>query len=178
MLITGRVAGHHHAVMPFEPSNALDVSVRPMAPDDLDSLYEMYGEVIGEGDDARAGSGVPSRQVFEEGWISNRAVFVAWCGPDRVGSYFVRSNFPAFAAHIAQSGYIVARRYRCRGIGTMLLADSLKVARDLGYKAMMFNLVFENNSSRRLYEAAGFEIVGRIPEARGDESALIYWRRL
>ena len=149
-----------------------------MVPEDFDSLLEMYGQVIDDGGGTPAGSGVPTAEVFEEGWIRNRAVFVAWIGGERVGSYFVRSNFPAFAAHIAQSGYIVAKEARGRGIGSLLIADSLKVAKDLGYQAMMFNLVFESNPSRRLYEAAGFEVVGRVPEARGDEPALIYWRRL
>ena len=161
-----------------ELGNAPDVAVRPMAPEDFDSLYEMYREVIADGGGTPAGSGAPSREVFEDGWIRNRAVFVAWSGLDRLGSYFVRANFPAFAGHIAQGGYIVAKKARGRGVGTLLIADSLRVAKDLGFTAMMFNLVFESNPSRRLYEAAGFEVVGRIPEARDGEPGLIYWRRL
>jgi len=149
-----------------------------MAPDDFDSLYEMYCEVIADGGGTLAGAGTPTREVFEEGWIRNRAVFVAWTGCDRVGTYFVRANFPAFAGHIAQSGYNVAKNARGRGIGTLLIADSLRVAKELGFRAMMFNLVFESNPSRRLYEAAGFQVVGRIPQARGDEPGLIYWRQL
>jgi len=43
---------------------------------------------------------------------------------------------------------------------------------------MMFNLVFETNPSRRIYESYWFEMIGRVPEVRGDEGALIYWRRL
>lgn len=164
--------------MAVELGNAADVAVRPMAPEDFDSLYEMYREVIADGGGTPAGSGGPSREVFEDGWIRNRAVFVAWSGLDRLGSYFVRANFPAFAGHIAQGGYIVAKKARGRGVGSLLIADSLRAAKDLGFTAMMFNLVFESNPSRRLYEAAGFEVVGRIPEARDGEPGLIYWRRL
>ena len=58
------------------------------------------------------------------------------------------------------------------------MAHSIDEARRLGYQAMMFNLVLETNLSRRLYEAHGFEVIGRIPEVRGDEGALIYWRHL
>lgn len=74
--------------------------------------------------------------------------------------------------------YIVARRARRSGIGTELLRHSLDQAREFGFSAMMFNLVLESNPSRRLYEAAGFTVVGRIPEARGNEPGLIYWRHL
>ncbi|MDQ3897048.1 MAG: hypothetical protein M3326_07345, partial [Actinomycetota bacterium] len=112
------------------------VTVLPMVPKDLDYLYETCAEVIQDGGGMPAEPGVPTPEAFDEGWIPNRAVFVAWSGCQRVRSYFVRSNFPAFAAHIAQSGYIVVRETRGRGTGSLLLADSLRVARDLGYRAM------------------------------------------
>jgi L-amino acid N-acyltransferase YncA len=148
-----------------------------MESDDLDRLFELYKEVVADGGAVPAG-GSPTIDVFVEGWIRNRSVFVAWRDNEAVGTYFVRSNFPAFAAHIAQAGYIVARRARRSGIGTELLRHSLDQARDLGFSAMMFNLVLESNPSRRLYEAAGFTVVGQIPEAREKEPGLIYWRHL
>lgn len=58
------------------------------------------------------------------------------------------------------------------------MRHSLSHARELGFSAMMFNLVLETNPSRQLYEAAGFTVVGRIPEARDKEPGLIYWRHL
>lgn len=116
--------------------------------------------------------------VFLEGWIRNRAVFVAWQGEQIVGSYFVRSNFPAFAAHIAQGGYTVSRTARRQGVGRLMVQDSLQQAARLGYTAMMFNLVLEKNPSRTLYESLGFQVIGRIPQAKRGEDALIYWRSL
>lgn len=154
-----------------------EVSIRAMEADDLDPLFELYKEVVADGGAVPA-DGEPTVDVFVEGWIRNRSVFVAWQDDETVGTYFVRSNFPAFAGHIAQAGYIVARRARRRGIGTELLRHSLDQARELGFSAMMFNLVLESNPSRHLYEAAGFTVVGRIPEARDTEPGLIYWRRL
>ena len=43
---------------------------------------------------------------------------------------------------------------------------------------MMLNLVMESNPSRRLYESVGFKEVGRVPNAIGEEDAVIYWRAL
>ena len=40
----------------------------------------------------------------------------------------------------------------------------------------MFNLVFESNPARHLYEGFGFEVVGRVPEAIDGEDAIVYWR--
>jgi ribosomal protein S18 acetylase RimI-like enzyme len=54
----------------------------------------------------------------------------------------------------------------------------LRAARQLGFDAMMFNLVFESNTARQMYRRLGFEEVGRIPRAVEAEDALIYWRSL
>jgi len=140
-----------------------------MSDDDFDALYEMYRQVVDDGGALPQG-GAPTRAVFTQGWIRDRAVYVARKADQTVGSYFIRPNFPAFAAHIAQSGYIVDRAARGRGIGRQLLEHSLTEARGLGYTAMMFNLVFETNPSRRLYESVGFQAVGRIPDARHGEA--------
>ncbi len=148
-----------------------------MEDEDRQPLFQMYRDVVQDGG-AMPAAGYPTLEVFEDGWIRNRSVLVAWRDGQPVGSYFVRSNFPAFAAHIAQAGFIVAREARRSGIGTAMLRHSLHHARSLGFTAMMFNLVLESNPSRRLYEAAGFAVVGRVPEARADEPGLIYWRRL
>jgi ribosomal protein S18 acetylase RimI-like enzyme len=43
---------------------------------------------------------------------------------------------------------------------------------------MIFNLVFESNPARAMYERLGFKEVGRIPAAVEGEDAVIYWRSL
>jgi GNAT superfamily N-acetyltransferase len=148
-----------------------------MVPGDFASLYATYLEVLDDGG-ATPVDDIPTEETFDLGWLQNRKVYVAEAAGEIVGSYFIRANFPAFAAHIAQAGYIVSRSARGQRIGTRLVADSIDQARRLGYSAMMFNLVFESNPSRRIYESQGFEVIGRVPEARGSEAALIYWRRL
>ncbi|MEO1374488.1 MAG: hypothetical protein AAFW70_09275, partial [Cyanobacteria bacterium J06635_10] len=57
------------------------------------------------------------------------------------------------------------------------------IAEDLGYKAVMFNLVFETNiPSIRLWESLGFQTIGQIPAAveldrNQTTNALIMYRR-
>lgn len=42
----------------------------------------------------------------------------------------------------------------------------IQIAPLLGYKASMFNLVFENNiASVRLWRSTGFQEIGRVPNA-------------
>jgi GNAT superfamily N-acetyltransferase len=95
-----------------------------------------------------------------------------------VASYYLKPNFPARAAHIANAGYVVAQSHQRLGIGRAVVRHSLDRARALGFDAMQFNLVFASNPGRPLYEALGFEQVGRVPDAVDGEDVVVYWRRL
>jgi len=94
------------------------------------------------------------------------------------GSYYLKPNFAGRAAHIANAGYFVVPERRGQGVGEALVVDSFDEGRRLGFDALQFNLVFESNPARRLYERLGFEVVGRIPDAVDGEDAIVYWRRL
>ena len=48
----------------------------------------------------------------------------------------------------------------------------------LGFDAIQFNLVFESNPARTMYEALGWTEVGRVPHAVEGEDAIVYWRSL
>jgi GNAT superfamily N-acetyltransferase len=71
---------------------------------------------------------------------------------------------------------VVARGHRGAGIGQRLVEDSIARAPAAGFDAIMFNLVFESNPARPLYERLGWREIGRVPRAVDDEPAVIYWR--
>lgn len=83
---------------------------------DVEGLFQIYLDVVTSGG-AEPRTDAPLREVFAEGWIQQRRVYAARCGGVTVGGYFLRTNFPAFAAHIAQGGYLVARAARRQGLG-------------------------------------------------------------
>ena len=144
---------------------------------DHEALFEVYRGMVEEAA-ARPEDGWSPREVFEEGWLRRRRVYVARRDGTVVGGCFLRTNFPAFAPHIAQGGYLVDRRYRRQGVGRSLVEFSMSEARRLGYTAMMFNLVRADNPSTRLYEDLGFVVVGRVPSAFGPLDGLVYWTDL
>jgi GNAT superfamily N-acetyltransferase len=132
-----RVNGHWGVTTPDpQPFDVVDANAADVA------LFEIYLDVVAAGGADPAG-GEALHDVFVEGWIRRRRVYLARCDGAAVGGYFLRSNFPAMAGHIAQAGYLVARSERGRGIGSQLLAHSLEEAARHGYSAMMFNLVKE-----------------------------------
>ena len=66
---------------------------------------------------------------------------------------------PAYATTVEDSVY-VHRRARGRGVGRQLLADLLDAARDAGFHSVVGRIVGQNETSIRLHEACGFEVVG------------------
>ncbi|KAG0211774.1 hypothetical protein BGX33_004089 [Mortierella sp. NVP41] len=80
---------------------------------------------------------------------------------DLLGFFYVRPNFP-----ICNGGFMVNPRHRGLGIGGIMGKAFLKVVPVIGYKASMFNLVFESNvASIKLWRRLGFREIGRVPKA-------------
>lgn len=82
-----------------------------------------------------------------------------------VAAFYIKPNFPGRCRHICNAGFIVAPEVRGQGLGRLMGAAMLDLARDRGYRAVMYNLVFETNTpSLRLWETLGFQTIGRIPQ--------------
>ena len=83
-----------------------------------------------------------------------------------VGAFYIKPNFPGRCSHICNAGFIVTPDVRGQGIGRWMGETMLALARDRGYRAVMYNLVFETNlPSLKLWDSLGFQQIGRIPEA-------------
>jgi len=154
------------------------VDVAAATASDHDELFVAFARIVD------AGEGFPQappldRAEFDDYWLAHSAaVVVARVQGQLAGAYYVKANFVGRAAHIANAGYFVLAEHRGTGIGRALVEHSMTEARRLGFDALLFNLVFESNPARRLYESLGFAVVGRVPSAVNGEDALVYWRQL
>jgi GNAT superfamily N-acetyltransferase len=155
-----------------------EIVVGPLAAHETESLFALFADAVAAGD------GYPhapplTRDVFEGTWVRPVSVVVAArLGGELAGAYYLKPNFAGKAAHIANAGYLVAHRLRGQGVGRVLVEDSIWRAPLVGFDAIQFNLVFESNPARALYERLGWREIGRIPDAVGGEDAVIYWRRV
>jgi GNAT superfamily N-acetyltransferase len=155
-----------------------ELSARPATEADHDELFAAFARIVEDHE------GFPqepplSRRDFDDYWLAHSsAVMVARSAGELAGAYYLKPNFVGRAGHIANGGYFVVARFRGSGLGRRLVLHSLDEAKRLGFDALQFNLVFESNPARRLYEDLGFQVVGRVPRAITGEDALIYWRAL
>lgn len=111
-------------------------------------------------------------------------VFVAQEDSEILGTYYLRANQRGGGAHVANCGYMTAPWAFGKGIARAMCAHSLDRARERGFRAMQFNFVVSSNDRAvHLWQAMGFEIVGRLPAAfahprLGMVDALVMYRQL
>lgn len=125
--------------------------------------------------------------------MSREAALAYWTGPDKqafvaeadgevVGTYYLRANQAGGGAHVANCGYMTAQGRK--GVARAMCAHSLERAAARGFRAMQFNFVVSTNTRAvALWEAMGFEVVGRLPAAfdhpaRGFVDALVMFKTL
>ena len=146
---------------------ALPLQIRPFEPLDWPAVWGLLEPVF------RAGETFPHDPLIREpearvSWVEqSQAVMVAVASDGAVvGTYYLRPNSLCLGAHVANGGYVVAEPYRRQGIGSRLCQHSLQAARQLGFRALQFNLVVSTNTAGiHCWQHNGFEIVGTLPGA-------------
>ena len=83
-----------------------------------------------------------------------------------LGCFYIKPNFPGNCSHICNGGFLTQVNFRRKGIARFMGISYLKLAKALGYRASMFNLVFVTNvASLNLWRSLGFKEIGIIPGA-------------
>lgn len=142
----------------------MNIKVRAYSPENLAEMVAIWNDVVYEG---RA---FPQREELD---LASGAEFFgaqSHCGvavdADNkiVGLYILHPNNVGRCGHICNASYAVAKSLRGRGIGRLLVEDSLEQAGHYGFRVMQFNAVAKSNAgARALYEKLGFMPLGVVP---------------
>ena len=140
-----------------------NLNIREFADRDIDGAIAVWNEVV------RDGIAFPQEKELsrDEGlnfFKSQTFVGVAVDEKDEVvGLYILHPNNVGRCGHIANASYAVSKRMRGQHIGERLVRDSLRRAKEAGFKIMQFNaVVASNKSARHVYEKIGFKQLGTI----------------
>ena len=161
-----------------------DVAIRPHFPGDDAALWRILEPVFRAGETYAIDSD-----------ISRDDALAYWCGPERrvfsalvdgvvAGSYYIVRNQKGGGSHVCNCGFATDPGQTGKGVARAMLAHALDTARSLGFRAMQFNFVVSSNSRAvAIWERAGFEIVGRLPDAfrhpeKGYVDALVMYKAL
>jgi L-amino acid N-acyltransferase YncA len=144
----------------------LGYSLKPFSQEDEGGLYEIFQEVVDSG--TQFPYECSSLQEFHRQFFAPLShVYVCHSSNNEVvGGFYIRSNFSGRSSHIANAAYMIRWTHRGQGVGTLLAAASLEIAKNLGFQAMQFNMVLTQNIiALKLYEKLGFNIVGTLSKA-------------
>lgn len=158
--------------------------IRPAEPADHDAIWSILEPTIRGGETYTLPRDLSREQALDYWFAPGHEAFVADLAGDVLGTYYLRANQQGGGAHVANCGYMTARRASGRGLARAMCAHSLETARTRGFRAMQFNFVVSTNQRAvRIWQSFGFEIVGRLPGAfrhptDGYVDALVMFRNL
>lgn len=160
------------------------ITIRKFEARDWPSIWQVIEPVFRAGDTCTYSPEIPEADA-RKSWIdAHPAVYIAEADGNIVGTYYLKPNQPGLGSHVCNAGYIVSEKARGKGIATLMCEHSQSEAKQMGFRAMQFNIVVSTNEiAVRLWQKLGFEIVGRLPGAfkhskLGFVDAYIMYRRL
>ena len=139
------------------------IHIRAYEPNDIPAMVTIWNEVV------KDGIAFPQEEPLS---LESGAAFFAeqtHCGVAVenglvLGLYILRPNNVGRCGHIANASYAVSSKARGKGVGRLLVEDSMTQGHAHGFRVLQFNAVVATNASaRHLYEKLGFTQLGTIP---------------
>ena len=158
--------------------------IRLATKDDAAAIWSIIGPTIRVGETYALPRDMSEAEALAYWMAPDRETFVAEENGRIVGTYYLRANQAGGGDHVANCGYMTAPAAGGRGVARHMCEHSLAHARARGFRAMQFNFVVSTNERAvRLWQAMGFDVVGRLPRAfrhpsLGEVDALVMFRAL
>lgn len=139
------------------------MEIRSYQHDDIAEMVGIWNEIV------RDGIAFPQEEELD--LASGNAFFASqtYCGVAEedghvIGLYILHPNNVGRCGHIANASYAVGSAARGKGVGRLLVEDSLAQGKAHGFRVLQFNAVVATNAgARHLYKKLGFVQLGTIP---------------
>ena len=160
------------------------MKIREAARGDHDAIWRILEPMIRAGETYPLPRDMTRDAALAYWFLPDHTVFVAQDDAAIAGTYYLRANQRGGGAHVANCGYVTASSAGGRGVGRAMCRHSLAYAAAQSFLAMQFNFVVSTNERAvHLWQACGFDIVGRLPRAfnhptRGLVDAFVMFRWL
>jgi ribosomal protein S18 acetylase RimI-like enzyme len=133
---------------------------------DFDQIWPIFHEIVSAGETYAFPRNTSREEAYRLWLVTPRRTYVVEESGQILGTYYIKTNHAGPGSHVCNCGYMVPEKSRGKGIATAMCKHSQKIAVELGYKAMQYNIVASSNQGAlRLWSKLGFEIVGRLPKA-------------
>jgi ribosomal protein S18 acetylase RimI-like enzyme len=140
--------------------------IRPVEPQDHEAIQAIIVPTIRAGTTYTLETDLSEAGAMAYWLASDKETFVADVDGEIVGTYYIRANQAGGGKHVCNCGFMTNAQAVGKGVARAMCAHSLNQARTRGFRAMQFNFVVSTNiRAVKLWQAMGFEIVGRLPSA-------------
>jgi ribosomal protein S18 acetylase RimI-like enzyme len=160
------------------------MKIREAIDTDFDEIWPIFHEIVWAGE-TYAFSQDTTKEEAARLWMQIPCkTYIAEDEGQILGTYYIKTNHAGPGSHVCNCGYMVSPKARGKGLATSMCEHSQKIAIELGYKAMQFNIVATSNEGAvRLWNKLGFDTVGRLPMAfnhptQGFVDALVMYKWL
>jgi len=141
--------------------------VRPASPGDARSFLEMWRTVVAEkryvrGETVGRSAGYYRRRYFRRSWTREQASLVAVHGDRVIGHLNVSREDGPMTGHVASLGMAVAPDWRGRGVGSALLVEAIRWAKEMRVEKLALSVYPHNEAALALYRKFGFQEEGRL----------------
>jgi RimJ/RimL family protein N-acetyltransferase len=134
--------------------------VRPARSKDARSFFQMWQGVVAEGRFVRPDETRRPvrfyRRAFRHSWSHDRADLVAIADERVVGHLTVAREEGAVCRHVASLGIAVGAEWRGRGVGSALMQEAIRWARQMGIEKLALSVYPDNTAAREMYGRFGF----------------------
>lgn len=160
------------------------MQIRRAIPEDFPQMLPIFREVV-EGGDTYDFEETASDQDAYDYWFGKGVTsFVMVEGDQVLGFYKIIQNHRGRGSHVANASFMVSSTARGKGIGRKMGEDCIKVAREMGFRAIQFNFVISTNEpAMKLWKSLGYKELCRLPGAfnhkkLGFVDAVIFFQEL
>ena len=158
---------------------------------DFPQMLPIFREVIEGGDTYDFEETASDQDAFEYWFGKDVTSFVMESGESDnnpsgkiLGFYKIIQNHRGRGSHVANASFMVSRETRGKGIGRKMGEDCIRVAREMGFRAIQFNFVISTNEpAMKLWKSLGFRELCRLPGAFNHKNlsyvdAVIFYQEL
>ena len=148
------------------------MQIRKATPDDFPQMLPIFREVIQGGDTYDFEETASDQDAFDYWFGKGVSSWVMVESSDEgqgdqvLGFYKIIQNHRGRGSHVANASFMVSSTARGKGIGRKMGEDCIKVAREMGFKAIQFNFVISTNEpAMKLWKSLGYKELCRLPGA-------------
>lgn len=158
--------------------------IRKAVESDFPKMLPIFREVIEGGDTYDFEETASDQDAFDYWFGKGVTSFVMAEGEKILGFYKIIQNHRGRGSHVANASFMVSREMRGNGIGRKMGEDCIRVACEMGFKAIQFNFVISTNEpAMHLWKSLGFKELCRLPGAfnhkkLGFVDAVIFFKEL